>query len=99
MYTDMDSLDDVSSYLHPLEKQQLYDLGRVLGLSYIKLKEMRDSVTFRDDLIAAWLRKEDKVKGKYPPTWKNLVKALRSKQLGQNGIADEIASDKGIAID
>ena len=95
----MDHLDEVSEYFYRLDKNQLYNLGRSLGLDYIKLKEIKDSITFRDDIIAAWLRREDKVMKKCPPTWENLVKALRTEQLGQNGIADKIIEDKGLEMD
>ena len=42
-------------------------------------------------MIAAWLQKVDRVG---IPTWQRLVKALRHKRVGQNGIADEIERDK-----
>ena len=37
-----------------------------------------------------WLREEDDVMEFGPPTWKTLVKALRDKTVGQNGIAQTI---------
>ena len=75
----------------------MYNLGLVLGLTQTKLKMMRDSDTFRDDVIAAWLRKEDYVKEESgEPSWTVLVRALRHRRVGQRGIADEITVDKGL---
>ena len=39
-----------------------HDLGLVLGINLYKTKAMMDSSTFLDDVIAAWLRREDQVK-------------------------------------
>ena len=39
-----------------------------MGLAQPKLKTMRDSDTFLDDVIAAWLQKEDSVKKMGVPT-------------------------------
>ena len=55
---------------------------------------MRDSDTFRDDMIAAWLQKEDQVLKRRMPTWENLVKALRDCSVNQAEIADRIETDK-----
>ena len=52
---------------------------------------MKDSELFLYDMIAAWLQKVDRVE---VPTWQSLVKALRHKMVGQNGIAAKIAEDK-----
>ena len=83
---------EVVDYLSPLEtdKKQLLVLGGVLGLRYNKLKGMMDSVSFLGDIIEAWLRREDYVGQKCPPTWGNLVTALRHPRVGQTGIADRI---------
>ena len=55
---------------------------------------MRDSDTFRDDVIAAWLQKEDNVTKKGVPTWKTLVRALRDRRLNKIGVADAIVADR-----
>ena len=57
-----EDLTDVTDYLLPLEKIHIYNLGLVLGISQHKTKAMMDSSTFLDDVIAAWLRREDQVK-------------------------------------
>ena len=77
-----------------MTKRELYNLGMVLGLSAVKLQDMMDSRTFRDDMVASWLRKEDQVLQRYPPTWRNLVVALQNPRVGQNGIAATITKER-----
>ena len=84
---------EVTDYLLDMEKVQIYDLGLVLGLRHSKLKTIMDSTTFRDDVIAAWLRKEDQVAEKGEPSWRVLVDALKHRRVGQTGIANTIAKD------
>ena len=57
---------------------------------------MESSNTFRENMIAAWLQKEDDVTRRGLPTWETLVKALRNDRVNQNGVADKIASDKNV---
>ena len=54
-----------------------------------------DSHSFLDDVIAAWLRKEDQVTDKGEPSWAVLISALKHRRIGQTGIADKIAKDHG----
>ena len=81
---------EITEYLDSIEceKKKLVDLGKKLGLHYNRLKGMMDSSLFLDEIISSWLRKEDDVNEKCPPTWKNLVKALTA--IGQTGIASHI---------
>ena len=80
-----------------LDKTHLLNLGVVLGLSYQKLKGLQDSPTFQNDLVAGWILKQDYVLTEgLLPTWRNLVIALRDKRVGQMGLANDIARDKGI---
>ena len=51
----------LTEYLLSLNKYQIYHLGLVLGLSQGKVKAMVVSETFLDDVITAWLRREDEV--------------------------------------
>ena len=44
-----------------LQHIDIYNLGLTLGLHQPHLKEMKTSEMFRDDVIAAWLQKEDEV--------------------------------------
>ena len=55
---------------------------------------MRDSDTFIDDMIAAWLQKEDQVLERGVPTWETLVKALRHRRVNQIGVAEKIETEK-----
>ena len=55
---------------------------------------MKDSETFRDDMIAAWLQKEDQVTKRGVPTWETLMKALRDCRVNQTGVADKIETEK-----
>ena len=79
-----------------MEKNHIYNLGLVLGLTQPKLKAMKDYDTFLDDVIAAWLRKEDNVKDKGEPSWTVLISALKHCRVSQTGIADDIAKIKGL---
>ena len=87
---------EIASYLWQLEKMQIYHLGLVLGLSQHHMKNLKDSETFLDDVIMAWLRREDQVQCVGQPSWQMLVEALRHERVGQNGIACAIAKDKGL---
>ena len=89
-------LFDIKCYLLDLEKNHIYNLGLALGLSQRKVKRMRDSETFIDDVLAAWLRREDDVQKRGVPSWRTLVKALKHRLLGQTGAASDICRDKGI---
>lgn len=53
---------------------------------------MDSSSTFLDDVVAAWLHREDKC----VPTWENLVKALRHPRLKQTGIANKIVVTRNV---
>ena len=90
------NLLEISEYLLNMEKKHIYSLGLVMGLTQIKVKEMMKSETFLDDVIAAWLRKEDNVKEKGEPSWTVLINALKHRRVSQTGIADDIAKDKGL---
>ena len=92
--TDEDDLLDVTGYLFQLDKTHIYNLGLVLGLSHHRVKEMEDSKTFLDDMIAAWLQKVDQVQKRGVPTWQRLVEALKHDRVGQSGIASKIETEK-----
>ena len=93
----MPDLVDITGYLHEMEKNQIYQLGLVLGLDHIKLKKKMDSSsTFLEDVIAAWLCQEDSVKMRGEPSWMVLIKALKIPRVGQMGIAAKIAERIGL---
>ena len=58
----MQHLVDITDPLLEMEKNQVYELGLVLGLNHTKLTRLMKSLTFLEDVIAAWLRQEDYVK-------------------------------------
>jgi len=93
-----EDLLEITDYLIGMEKAQIYGLGVALGLRQNKVKAMKDSDTCLDDVIAAWLRKEDNVKKIGEPSWTVLIGALKNRRVGQIGIADEIAKEKGLQI-
>ena len=96
---DMKLVKDIYSYLHVLEKSQMINLGLVLGLDYNKLKGIfMDSPLFHEELITAWLRKENYVTEdeKRIPTWTNLVAALKDDTVRENGVASLIYKHKGL---
>ena len=71
--------------------RQIRRLGGELGLDVYNLEKMQD---LPDDMVKAWLRKENDVQEKCgdPLTWNVLVKKL--KKTGQTGIARAIIRDK-----
>lgn len=85
---------NITDYLLEMEKTHVYHLGVVLGLKQTKVKALKDSDTFLDDVIAAWLRKEDQVKENGEPSWTVLIKALRHRRVEQIGIADKIELER-----
>jgi hypothetical protein len=79
----------VQQSLKELPLSDIKNLGGALGLSYIKLKKMKDDPL--SDTVAGWLLKEDYVlKRSGKPSWKTLVCKL--KEIGQNGVAEEITA-------
>jgi len=90
-------MPEISSYLDGMENAKILNLGMVLGLNFTKLKNnMSTSPTFLLDTLHSWLQKEDDVMAKGIPTWRALVNALKSRGVGQGGIAAKIAKDQGI---
>lgn len=93
-----DDLFEITNYLLDLEETHIYNLGIVLGLDQKKVKDLKRSDSYLDDVISAWLRKEDQVTKMGNPSWKVLVSALKHPRVKkQTGIADKIAKDKGLA--
>ena len=90
----IENLVDIISYLHALDKAGVFNLGVVLGLSYSRLRDMMDSLTFLQDMLAAWLQRVDQVLQTGAPTWKRLVEALKDPRVGQNALASKIEQDK-----
>ena len=89
-------LVEVTKYLLELDQTAIHNLGLTLGLYYPHLNKMETSKTFRDDVIAAWLQKEDQVLKMGIPTWETLVKVLRDPRVNHTGIANKIEADKNV---
>ena len=87
-------MSDIVGYLSSLDRQAVLDLGLVLGLDYKRLKTMRDSQSFLQDMLAGWLKRVDHVQETLVPTWKRPVEALNDPRVGQNGVANKIKQDK-----
>ena len=90
----IEDLAEIISYLHPLDKTAVCNLGLVLGLDYNRLKALMDTPTFLQDMLAGWLQGVDQVLQTGVPTWKRLVEALKDQRVGQNGLASKIERDK-----
>ena len=89
-----ENLADITSYLYPLDRTTVFNLGLVLGLDYHRLKDMMDSPNFLQDMLAGWLQRVDWVLKAGVPTWTTLVKTLKDPRVGQNGLANKIEQDK-----
>ena len=90
----IEDLCEITDYLLHLEHSDIYNLGLILGLFYSRLIKMEVSERFRDDMIAAWLQKEDQVIKKGVPTWETLAKALRHPRVNQTRVAEKIETEK-----
>ena len=77
----------ITNYLRILDKDHCISLGLAFGLEYPNLNKMK---RYPEDVVAAWLRKQDNVCIECLPTWSNLASALE--QIGQKGIANEVKS-------
>ena len=83
-----------------MDRTSFFRLGLCLGLRHSSIEDMKYSGTYREDMIAAWLRRQDYVDQKTGvPTWRTLVKALENPRIGQVGIAKTISSDKNITTE
>ena len=87
-------LVEVTDYLLHLGQTEIYNLGLTLGLYQPHLKSMSNLHTFRYDMIASWLQKEDQMLKRGVPTWETLVKALRQPRVNQTEVAERIEIDK-----
>ena len=86
---------DVSEYLVHLTRDQIHQLGLVLGLHEVPtLDNIRYSPTLLNEMLTAWLQGKDDVLMKGGHTWRTLVNALRHPLVAQNEIADKIEREK-----
>ena len=80
---------NVTQYLSDLSPKKIITLGGALGLFYPNLKKMKHPL---EDMVEAWLRKDDQVLKSGHPSWKSLVNALESTE--NIGIAEKIRKEK-----
>ena len=94
LFSVLDDLVDISEYLLILDKEQIFSLGLVLGLSFITLEPIRSSRLFLDDMLAAWLQGKDSVSKRGGHTWQALVNGLRHQKVNQTEIASKIQKER-----
>ena len=80
-FSGIDDLDDVVDALTDLIEWK--ELGLKLGLRYptldkIEVNKLNKVDDCKMEMLACWLRKQDKVKSKNGPSWEQLVKVLRA---------------------
>ena len=86
-YLTLSDLLSITDYLLNMEKSHIYNLGVVLGLKQTKVKTLKDSDTFLDDVITAWLQKVDQVAEKGAPSWTAVVNTI---ELGKQELLKEL---------
>ena len=88
----MDDLLQIHKYFGDLNKRELSTLGQVLGLSHATVTNSQEgsTVSYCDNILVAWLLGQDQVLKSGKPSWRTLIRALRSNHLCHNGIADKI---------
>ena len=91
----MNDLQEVSEYLHLLKRNQIVQLGVVLGLCQVPtLDDLNYTGTPLVDMLAAWLQGKDDVNKRGGHSWRALVKALKNPLVKQYEIADKIQKEK-----
>lgn len=88
IFVEMTDCSAVVAYLKDLDTDHCLSLGGAFGLHNPKVKRMR---RYPHDVVEAWLRREDNVLNKCPPTWRSLMEALE--EIDQTGIADKVNRD------
>lgn len=79
----------IYEYLKDIDRRELINLGAALGLEFPKVQRMQ---YIPEDMVAAWLRREDHVLEKSgEPTRQSLVNSLQ--KIGQRGVAKSIQDD------
>ena len=79
-----------------------YDVGLALGLLPRTLDAIQiqsaDLIMCRRTMLVEWLRQKDKVLQKGRPSWRTLVKALRSPPVNRVDVANEIARKHKLTV-
>lgn len=90
----LDELIDVSTYLLAFNPDQVFGLGLALGLSVTTLNPIKNSPTFLDDMLTAWLMGRDAVRKRGGHTWPALVSGLRHARVNQTEIANRVEQER-----
>ena len=78
----------VKQFLKHLTNAEIRNVGVYLGLSFRKLKSIREE-DVQDETISHWLREDDDVtETSGSPSWQSLVQALE--EAGHNGVVVNI---------
>ena len=90
------NLQTASRYLCTLGESDLRLLGMALGLCQSTLSGYgRVALSdLRYSLLSDWIREKDNVKAYGGATWTSLVRALRSEELREFGVADRIEAEQ-----
>ena len=97
LYAELKDMVTVRGYLIDLDKEEIHTLGLILGLHRGTLSnkyEGSSKVNYLDDVLTAWLRKQDDVEEKGVPSWATLATALEDQQLRQTGVAKKIRKER-----
>ena len=79
-----------------------YHLGLALGLLPHTLDAIETQsanlITCRRTMLVEWLRQKDQVLQKGRPSWRTLVKALRSSSVNRVDVANDIARKHKVSV-
>lgn len=77
-----------------------YDVGLALGLLPRTLDAIQsaDLITCRRTMFVEWVRQKDQVLQKGCPSWRTLVKALRSPPVNRVDVANDIARKHKVTV-
>ena len=68
-------------------------MGLALGISHKRLKGIKESELFLNDMVDFWLSEVDNVSKIGTPSWEVLVSVLKHPMIGQNGLAQKIMEE------
>lgn len=81
---DKSNISEIAGCLQKLDETHIFDLGMTLGISHSKLTEMMDSPSFAEDIITAWLQREEQ---RGAPSWVTMISALTDLLVKQEGMS------------
>ena len=81
-YSEISDSRTAISYLKELPPEKLFNIGLELGLTFDTLKKL-STENFCEEMVTAWLSKEDGVANVGIPTWKFLGAILQKQNLSK----------------